>query len=105
MENISTEFSSIYIAMIVTSVSGIVFSFIWALRYKNKWGYVVTPLFLFLNVFLYTMALKFNMLSHRENELWEGIIILHSLFLSILMLASMPPLTSIIFKSGRDKKT
>ena len=96
--NISTEFSTVYALMIVTSAFGILLSFVWTLRNKKKWGYVIVPLFLFINVFLYTMALKFEMLTHRGNELWEGIIILHSLFLSILMLVTMPPLTSIIFK-------
>lgn len=104
MENISTEFSSVYIAMIITSIFGILLSFVWVLRNNKKIGYVVAPFSLFINVLLYTIALKLEMLSHHQNELWEGIIILHSLFLSISLLAVMPPATSIIFKKEGDKK-
>lgn len=105
MGNISTEFSSVYVAMIVTSIFGILLSFIWGLRNRNKIGYAVAPFSLFVNVLLYTMALKFEILTHHQNELWEGIIILHSLFFSIIMLIVMPPLTISIFKDEGDKKT
>jgi len=84
------EFSSVYGVMLGISVFGIIMSFIWMSRNKKGWQYILTPLFFFLNTFLYTTALRLNMLTHEGNELWEGIIILHALFLFVLMLFTMP---------------
>ena len=84
------EFNSVYGAMLGISVFGIIMSFIWMSRNKKGWRYILTPLLFFLNTFLYTAALRFNMLTHEGNELWEGIIILHALFLFVLMLFMMP---------------
>jgi len=104
MENISTEFSSVYIVIVITSIFGILLSGIWAFLNKKKIGYIIAPFLLFVNVFLYAIALKLEMLSHHQNELWEGIIVLYSLFMSISLIFVMPPTTSMILKKGEDKR-
>lgn len=100
----SNEFTIIYELLLTISIFGMVFSLVWILHNKKQWGYIIAPLFLFINVFLYTGALKFEILSHKGNELWEGIIILHALLLSILMIFSMPPMNSIFFRQKNKNK-
>ena len=88
--NISQEFNAVYGLILVSSFIGIILSGIWMLRNKKQWGYMVAPLFFFINGFLYTLALALGMLTHKGNEMWEGIIILHALFLFLLMVIIMP---------------
>lgn len=101
--DISKEYNVVYQLIVILSIFGILLSFIWGLRNKKKWGYIVAPFFLFVNILMYTTALGFEMLTHSQNELWEGIIILHSLLFAILMVIVMPPLNSLILIKHNNK--
>jgi uncharacterized membrane protein YagU involved in acid resistance len=68
------------------SLSGIVASVAWALHNRKQWGYILLPLFFFLNAFLFTVI----PVSQELWELWEGILVLHALLLLLSMVIVMP---------------
>jgi hypothetical protein len=78
-------------AILLVSIAGIIISIFMMIKNKDRMGWIIPPLTLFINVFFFTSILhiesitnNFMILSPQWTLIWSAAIRLHALLLGII---------------------